>query len=161
MLKLFLIACEFSVRSCTRWHVPFRWVTCVDDEAAHCTSLRPNSTLSPHYSAYGLGNAHGVVIYIVQFCHQNVSGAITNSARRCFYLFQALHLVACTISSTIHVRIHVQIVSSDHHSPCTTNESWFSDNSVDIPHEHVPEGLAISFADCDQRIASVEGVVRA
>ena len=72
-LIMFLIACEFSVRSSTKWHMPFRWVTCVDDEAAHCNNVRPHSTLGPKYSADGRGHASGVVIDNVHFCHQNSS----------------------------------------------------------------------------------------
>ena len=48
-------------------------VACVHDEAANCTSLRPHSTLSSNCSARGPGDAIGFVIYMVQFCHQNVS----------------------------------------------------------------------------------------
>ena len=53
--------------------MPFRWVTCVHDEAAHCNNLRPHSTLGPNYSAHGLVHSSGFVICIFQFCHQNES----------------------------------------------------------------------------------------
>ena len=64
--------------------MPFRWATCVDDEAAHCNSVRPNSTLSSNYSAYGRGHAHGVVIYMSPVLPPKSVGATTDSARRCF-----------------------------------------------------------------------------
>ena len=126
----------------------FVWVTCVHDEAAHCNNVRPHSTLSPHYSAYGPGNANGVVIFVVQFCHQNMSGATTDSARRCFTYSKLEPLAA--LDGRVPVRNTLANMFPLFLLKHTTNENRVSDNSVDMTHEHITEGPAISFAACDQ-----------